>query len=84
MLRHVGVYAFRPAALAEFCALPAGALEMTESLEQLRWLEAGRRMRVLVAERATVGIDTEEDYAAFVARQGKRTPGEHMVEETRS
>ncbi|MCZ6598076.1 MAG: 3-deoxy-manno-octulosonate cytidylyltransferase [Planctomycetota bacterium] len=68
-LRHVGVYAFRPAALQGFCGLPYGALEATENLEQLRWLEAGRRMRVLDATRPTYGIDTEEDYAAFVARQ---------------
>ncbi|MED6334230.1 MAG: 3-deoxy-manno-octulosonate cytidylyltransferase [Planctomycetota bacterium] len=67
MWRHVGVYAFRPAALARFCALPAGALEAAENLEQLRWLEAGERMRVVEATRAPVGIDTAEDYARFVA-----------------
>ncbi|MAF65965.1 MAG: 3-deoxy-manno-octulosonate cytidylyltransferase [Planctomycetes bacterium] len=70
--RHIGVYAFRPAALARFCALPAGALETTESLEQLRWLEAGGRMRVLEAARAPAGIDTAEDYARFVAAVGRR------------
>ena len=67
-LRHVGVYAFRPAALAAFCALPPSALERAENLEQLRWLEAGRRMRVLDARRAPRGIDTEADYLAFVTR----------------
>jgi 3-deoxy-manno-octulosonate cytidylyltransferase (CMP-KDO synthetase) len=83
MLRHIGLYAFRPRALAEFCALPPGTLERAESLEQLRWLEAGRRMRVLVASRATVGIDTEEDYAAFVKRCGAQgRPGERVAEET--
>ncbi len=66
--RHVGVYAFRPDALSRFVALPRGELEATESLEQLRWLEAGRTMRVLDASQVTMGIDTEEDYAAFVAR----------------
>ncbi|MEW6074334.1 MAG: 3-deoxy-manno-octulosonate cytidylyltransferase [Planctomycetota bacterium] len=65
--RHLGVYAFRPTALAFFCALPRGGLEATESLEQLRWLEAGRRMRVLPASRLTLGIDTAEHYAAFRA-----------------
>ncbi len=64
--RHVGVYAFRPDALARFCALPRGVLERTESLEQLRWLEAGRRVRCVEATRSTVGIDTPEDYAVFV------------------
>lgn len=68
-LRHVGVYAYRPSALADFCALPPSALERAENLEQLRWLEAGRRMRVLDARRAPRGIDTEADYRAFVARQ---------------
>lgn len=69
-LRHVGVYAFRPAALNRFCSLPEGALERAENLEQLRWLEAGRRMRVLDAKRAPRGIDTEADYEAFVTRMG--------------
>ena len=66
--RHLGVYAFRPAALRTFCDLPVGELERTESLEQLRWLEAGRSMRVVAVSGAPPGIDTPEDYAAFVAR----------------
>lgn len=66
--RHVGVYAFRPAALERFCELPVGRLEALESLEQLRWLEAGRRMRVVTAGHAPRGIDTRADYEAFVAR----------------
>jgi 3-deoxy-manno-octulosonate cytidylyltransferase (CMP-KDO synthetase) len=74
-LRHIGIYAFRPAALAEFCALPAGTLEGIENLEQLRWLEAGRPMRVLDAGHAPRGIDTPEDYRAFVERQ--RSPEQH-------
>jgi len=85
VLRHVGVYAFRPAALREFCALPVGALETTESLEQLRWLEAGRRLRVLVVARSTPGIDTEQDYAAFVARwSANKKESERVVEESRT
>jgi 3-deoxy-manno-octulosonate cytidylyltransferase (CMP-KDO synthetase) len=72
--RHVGVYAFRPRALARFCALGEGALEALENLEQLRWLEAGERMRVLDASLVPLGIDTREDYDAFVARtRGERT-----------
>jgi len=65
---HVGVYAFRPEALARFCSLPQGVLERLESLAQLRWLEAGGRLRVLRATHRPSGIDTAEDYAAFVAR----------------
>lgn len=74
--RHVGVYAFRPPALERFCGLPRSALERAESLEQLRWLESGRRMRVVKAERSTVGIDTAEHYALFMARtRDPRTRG---------
>jgi 3-deoxy-manno-octulosonate cytidylyltransferase (CMP-KDO synthetase) len=71
MHRHLGVYGFRPEALARFCALEPGDLERTESLEQLRWLEAGGRIRVLEATRRTVGIDTPEDYALFVQRHAE-------------
>ena len=73
-LRHVGVYAFRPDALRRFCALPRGELEAAESLEQLRWLEAGGRIRVLESAHGSVGIDTAEQYARFVERQRSRTP----------
>ena len=68
MRRHVGVYAFRPVALARFCSLPRGTLERIEGLEQLRWLEAGLRLRVIEAETAPAGIDTPEQYAAFLER----------------
>lgn len=70
--RHIGVYAFRPAALADFVALPRGELERVENLEQLRWLEAGRRMRVVDARHVPLGIDTRLDYDAFVRRVASR------------
>lgn len=59
--RHVGLYAYRRAALLRFPSLPASGLEQAERLEQLRLLEAG--MTVFVAETTvpTVGVDTEED-----------------------
>lgn len=66
--RHIGVYAFRPAALARFCSLAPSTLECVENLEQLRWLEAGGRLRVLPASRRPRGIDTAKDYAEFVHR----------------
>lgn len=66
--RHVGVYAFRPSALRAFCDLAVGELEGVESLEQLRWLEAGRSIRVVPISSAPPGIDTPADYAAFVER----------------
>lgn len=71
--RHVGVYAFRPAALERFVALPRGRLEALENLEQLRWLEAGGRMRVIEARHVPLGIDTRADYDAFVLR-ARRVP----------
>ena len=73
-LRHVGVYAWRPRALARFRSMQPTPAERAENLEQLRWLENGGRMRVLVIDRAPHGIDTPEDYAAFVARQRDEDP----------
>jgi 3-deoxy-manno-octulosonate cytidylyltransferase (CMP-KDO synthetase) len=70
--RHVGVYAFTPDALARFCGLPRGLLEVHESLEQLRWLEHGRKLRVVDVARAPAGIDTQADYEAFVVRARAR------------
>jgi 3-deoxy-manno-octulosonate cytidylyltransferase (CMP-KDO synthetase) len=70
--RHLGVYAFRPAALTRFCSLPLGRLEALENLEQLRWLEAGLRMRVVPARSVPLGIDTRADYDAFAAREAAR------------
>jgi 3-deoxy-manno-octulosonate cytidylyltransferase (CMP-KDO synthetase) len=67
-LRHIGVYAWRPDALARFCALPPGVLERAENLEQLRWLEAGNRMRTVDAAHVPHSIDTQEDYDRFVNR----------------
>jgi 3-deoxy-manno-octulosonate cytidylyltransferase (CMP-KDO synthetase) len=72
-LRHIGVYAFRPAALRRFCALARGRLEVRESLEQLRWLEAGLPIRVLVSAEGSLGIDTPEHYAQFLARERARS-----------
>ncbi len=71
-LRHVGVYAYRPSALVRFTELPRGALEVRESLEQLRWLEAGLKLRVVDARRAPRGIDTRADYDEFVRRESVR------------
>jgi len=73
--RHIGVYAFTPVALERFHALPAGLLERAENLEQLRWLEAGGRVRMLEAERVPEGIDTLEDYERFVARWSRGGAG---------
>lgn len=66
-LQHVGVYAYRRAALLELAATPPHPLERAEKLEQLRALGIGRRIAVGVIPRAARGIDTPADYAAFVA-----------------
>jgi 3-deoxy-manno-octulosonate cytidylyltransferase (CMP-KDO synthetase) len=60
-LKHIGIYAFRPEVLRAVTALPSSALERTEKLEQLRWLENGYHISVATTEFATVGIDTPED-----------------------
>jgi 3-deoxy-manno-octulosonate cytidylyltransferase (CMP-KDO synthetase) len=67
-LLHLGIYAFRSAFLADLPRLAPTPLERTESLEQLRWLEHGYAIAVGVVDKATRGVDTPEDYAAFVAR----------------
>ncbi|MEX1025394.1 MAG: 3-deoxy-manno-octulosonate cytidylyltransferase [Planctomycetota bacterium] len=67
-LRHVGVYAFRPAALARFTSLAPGVLERGERLEQLRWLENGGRLRVVDARHRAFGVDTADDYRRFCSR----------------
>ena len=67
-LLHLGIYAYRKRFLAEYMALPPGQLEQAERLEQLRALQAGHRIAVAVVASASPGIDTPEDYAAFVAR----------------
>lgn len=61
-LRHIGIYAYRAGFLQSFAAMPPSALEQVESLEQLRALEAGLRIRVAVSPEAfPPGIDTPED-----------------------
>ncbi len=61
--KHLGLYAYRAAALAELAALPPSPLEKTESLEQLRWLEAGYDIWVARAWSDSIGVDTPEDLA---------------------
>ena len=60
-LKHLGIYAYRREVLREVTQLPQGNLEKAESLEQLRWLENGYRIRVGLTDVETVGIDTPED-----------------------
>ena len=60
-LKHLGLYAYRREVLLEVTRLPQSSLEKAESLEQLRWLQNGYRIRVGLTDQETVGIDTPED-----------------------
>jgi len=60
-LKHLGIYAYRREVLREITSLPQSPLEKAESLEQLRWLENGYRIRVGLTDEETVGIDTPDD-----------------------
>jgi 3-deoxy-manno-octulosonate cytidylyltransferase (CMP-KDO synthetase) len=60
---HIGIYAYRRAALARFVALPPGGLEKRERLEQLRALEAGMRIDAALVDSAPFGVDTPADLA---------------------
>ena len=70
-LLHVGLYAYRRDFLLKLTTMPPSPLEQLEKLEQLRALQSGASMAVAVVNHASVGIDTPEDYAAFVARQSR-------------
>ena len=70
-LRHAGVYAFRRGLLLEFASWPPGRLEQAERLEQLRALERGVRIRVVMGERPFTGVDTPEQMSAL-ERRGPR------------
>jgi len=74
--QHVGLYAYRRGVLEAWDALPDSRLAPHESLEQLRLVEAGVPIAVGVIDHPTRGIDTPNDYAAFVARQ-RAAEGQH-------
>ncbi|MEP6342078.1 MAG: 3-deoxy-manno-octulosonate cytidylyltransferase [Maricaulaceae bacterium] len=69
---HLGLYAFTARNLKTFCSLPKSELEVCESLEQLRALENGFDICVAEVNHANAGIDTPQDYAAFVKRYKHR------------
>ena len=59
--KHLGIYAYRAETLAEIARLPPSPLERAESLEQLRWLEAGHAIWAGEAATDSIGVDTPED-----------------------
>ena len=67
--QHIGLYGYRRDFLMDISSIPTASVERIESLEQLRFLHAGHTMLVGKVEHSAAGIDTPEDYAAFVSRQ---------------
>jgi 3-deoxy-manno-octulosonate cytidylyltransferase (CMP-KDO synthetase) len=61
LYHHIGLYAYRRAALERFVALPPSPLERREKLEQLRALEAGMRIDVAIVDAVPLGVDTPQD-----------------------
>jgi 3-deoxy-manno-octulosonate cytidylyltransferase (CMP-KDO synthetase) len=70
-LRHIGVYAYRRAAIQAFVALPQSSLEQAESLEQLRALQRGFKIAVLQTARPHLGVDRPEDVARVESELAK-------------
>ncbi len=60
-MQHIGIYAFRKQALLDFYSLPMKSLEASEKLEQLRYLEFGKRIKMVETAEKSIGIDTKED-----------------------
>ncbi len=61
---HVGLYGYRAEVLKRISELPQSPLELAESLEQLRWLQAGYKIRMAKTDAPTIGIDTPDDLQA--------------------
>ena len=78
-LQHIGLYAFRREFLQKFAQMPQGRLEQAESLEQLRVIEAGLPIQVEFVPQPTRGIDTEDDYAAFVSVIGESSASDSSM-----
>jgi 3-deoxy-manno-octulosonate cytidylyltransferase (CMP-KDO synthetase) len=71
--QHVGLYAYRRDFLLQLASMPPCRLEQIEKLEQLRVLDAGHSILVGVIDEPTFGIDTPDDYRAFVKKQRRAT-----------
>lgn len=77
-MKHLGIYAYRRGVLNEITSLPQSSLELAESLEQLRWLQNGYRIKVGITNIETVGIDTPEDLKRAEAFLRDNFQNEHV------
>lgn len=64
--KHIGIYAYRPDILKKICQLERSKLEVAESLEQLRWIDNGLKIRVVETDCETYAVDTPEDLEKIV------------------
>lgn len=64
--KHIGLYAYTPSILKEICAMERSPLEKAESLEQLRWLENGLKIKVIETSSTTFAVDTPEDLEKII------------------
>lgn len=64
--KHIGLYAYKPETLEKICSMERSNLEKCESLEQLRWVESGLRIKVIETSSTTFAVDTPEDLEKIV------------------
>lgn len=64
--KHIGLYAYKPEILERICSMKRSALEICESLEQLRWIENGLKIKVVETNSKTLAVDTPEDLEKIV------------------
>jgi 3-deoxy-manno-octulosonate cytidylyltransferase (CMP-KDO synthetase) len=68
--KHIGIYGYRSETLKMICSLPEGGLEMYESLEQLRWLEHGLRIKIDITLMESVSVDSPEELLTHLDQSG--------------